>query len=325
MRYATIGIWFALACSLTVVSAQKVTRECDEVDGWSLSEANFSIGTSAIGILGVIDCSSAADRDNCADIMEGLLRAEDHLIFLLQQSEKNGCMTCFLNNALESALSLDEVADDLYALNYWGVNRISKRASFRISDMMDKNCPDLEGNWYTNNNLKKVSIVMKYSAEYGLFEAELSDGVTTEFTYVQVTGYNSVKIYNSNDFGRIYNNGNNINWVNHEWIRVNNTIDGRWTMDGDVFTIKEIAKGQYQLIVVSFSPSRTHGFKHNPGDVFCEFWTEDYVHFSGFVYTKDLIAPKAPMFLKFEDGVFYINDSRAVFDDKRGASVMSKG
>ena len=326
MRNPTIAILFAFVFSLTVVSAQKVTQQCDEADGWSLSEANMSIGVAdAIANSGFVeDCrGSLEDQKSCEDIMSLLITAEEHITYLLQIKEKNGCMTCFLNNALESAKSLDVVAEALYALGYPGVNRIQGRASFRVSDMMGKNCPDLDGRWYPNNDLN-VSINMKYNPGYDMFEAEVSDGVTSEITYLQVTKYDMVKIFESNLFGRVYNNNNNINWGNHEWIRVNNTIGGRWTLEGNEFTIKEIAKGQYQMIVIRFSPSPSHGFKYKPGDVFSEFWTEDYIHFNGFVYTQDPTVPKYPLFLKFEDGVFYVDYTETVFQNKKGSAVMSK-
>lgn len=307
---------------LLIAHGQRVTKQCSEEDGWSLSSADYNIGVVQVVIDGgFLECESTEGRRECEELMEMLIKAEEHIIFLLQISEKNGCMTCFLDNALESAISLESAASDLYAIGYPGVNRFEKRATFRVRDMMDKYCPDLNGNWYATND-SKVAININYNNVHKLFEVQLNDGIKNEVAYIEVEKYNRVKIYQSNLFGYLYNNNNNINWGNHEWVRRNSKIDtrGRWIMDGkDIFTIRETGNGQYALMVVSIPSLTALGARFSPGEVFGEFWTQDYTHFSGFIYTKDPNVPQYKIYMKYENGIFYMSESDEVYYD------LSKG
>ena len=275
--------------------------------------------------MGVGDCGSALDGENCQDVMDLLVQAEEHIIYVLQINEKNGCMTCFLSNALESARYLDSIAKSLYAMGYPGANRIEGRASFRVSDMMDNYCPDLNGRWYPDNDLN-VSILIDYKPGYDLFEAQLSDGTTTEVSYVQIIKYDRVRLHQQEIYGTIYNQGNTIDWGNHRWIRDNNTIDGRWSMDGsgDTFQIVRVANGQYRMIVESVPTASTFGITYVQGDLFGEFWTQDFIHFEGYINTKIPNSPQQKIYLKMENGLFYINDTMDVYNDKQGATIMSK-
>jgi hypothetical protein len=324
MRNVVIWIWAISVCSLSVVNSQGISGTCEQGGGYTLEEANMSLGIAQAALTLMPDCDSPDDRDFCYGIYEGLLTAETHLTYIMQSNEMHGCMPCDLTAAYNIALELDSAVSDLFASDFRGDNSIYQRVSFRLNQMLERPCPDLNGSWYQSND-SDLSIQMNYDAETDLYFVDLSKGTTSERAYLQVTNYNQVKIYETNNFGGLYNNNRNISWGNGEWIRVTANIPGRWTMDGkDVFRVTQTANGQYQMIIES-APTMAALGTHTSGDLYAKFWTTDHIYFVGYIKTNIPAQPQIKIYLKLENDVFYMDTSDTVYIDKTGATVMTKG
>jgi len=324
MRNIVIWICTILVLSLSVVNAQGVSGSCEEGGGSTLEDARMNLGIALAQLEFMPDCGSPDDREFCYDIYQGLLSVDTHLTYILQNNEIHGCMPCDLTAAYNIALELDGAVSDLFANNYSGDKAIYQRVSFRLNQMLERPCPDLNGSWYQSND-PDISIQMNYDEETDLFFVDLNNGTIAERVYLQVTSYNQVKIYETNNYGSLYNNNRNINWGNAEWIRRTTEIPGRWTMDGtDVFRVIQTTNGQYQMIVVS-APSMAVLGSHSSGDLYAEFWTSDHIYFTGYIKTNNPAQPEIKIFLKLENDVFYIDTSDSVFSDKTGATVMTRG
>jgi len=313
-------IYWAVIIGLSTLNSQ----QCISYDRWNIDDASVLIALADIALDGVADCQSPDDRQICYEAYNNLMEADDHLHQVMIGNIKNNCLMCKLDNALNVAYNLDAVSKKLYQLNYSGRNSFDRNISLEMEQWFDDQCPDISGTYYPTNH-PSVVINITYDNINDVFVAELIDGSIIEYSYLQIINSELVQIVNASEVGRIWNDGNNIMWSNHEWVKINDQYEGFWRMDeGDVIKIVKTANGQYSLYLDKLVALSRHTSKFNPGDFFGEIWTEDHVHFKGYIVTKEPTLPQADIFLRLDSGILYIDDTNRVFNDLSKAGRLTK-